>query len=172
MIDVRGKLKPADFKQATKGSDSITFAVGEDTKTLTIAEAKTVNALGEVDSDIVINDLLLISKDDYVYWWSTNRRLNKLFTDEVEVKRPIGKSTFTVGCAELTENGIEQLKVCEGTEKELIEFINEQLTSRHLHSFGNDITVFKFDYKDDDKLHPELWLTIEELAEKGDVVLQ
>lgn len=141
-------ILPEDFKEEIKDDDIIT---------LTISDYQ-----------------LVFYGFDYLWWVNHKIRLNKLFSTSSTsvIKEKKDEEKYSVACANLTENGVEEIKVCEGNKKELIEFIDSEIKRRDLQSFREALVVFKFYYTEKDATDPLVWSTIDELAEQGVVVLK
>lgn len=112
---------------------------------------------------------------DYLWWIKHKSTFTKLFKETSTEKKESKSSKdeqYVVACANLTENGIEEIKSHKGTAKSLVEFINEEIKKRELQSFREALIVFKFNYTEKDNTDPLVWSSIEELAEQGVVILK
>lgn len=109
-----------------------------------------------------------------------------LFEEKVEVKRDertrnedakasLEKSRrqkdttiYKVAIGTKSDNAIHDIEKMEGTQKEVVEFINKMSTLNRLRSFGRAVTVFCINWKFEDDLNDlDNWKTMSELTEEG-----
>lgn len=109
------------------------------------------------------NMLLLTSYD--VTWWNENtRRINKLFKNVESITQ---ETTYGIACGSVKQtsegNEIVDIHTFKGNKKEMIDFINKEITDRTLQSFMTDKILFSMDYLEE----KHSWKTIDELLETG-----
>ncbi len=118
-----------------------------------------------VEITIATEDSALLLTGYDITWWNENtRRINKLFKDVESITK---ETTYGIACGSVCEttegNQITDIHTFKGSKKEMIEFINKEITERTLQSFMTDKILFSMNYFEE----KHSWKTIDELLETG-----
>lgn len=123
-----------------------------------------VNEFGDtIEITIATEECALLLTGYDISWWNKNtRRINKLFKDVF-----VQMTTYEIACGSVHEssegNEIVDIHTFKGSKKEMIDFINKEITDRMLQSFMADKVLFSMDYSEE----KHSWKTIDELLETG-----
>ena len=138
------------------------------------------------DNDVVdfITDTvtLEIAGIDLIYWQETTRRKNSILKEfeqsnvqpkevqKEQVEKPKSSETIRIGIATLTEEGLTDLVVSDGSKQAMVLWMNHHLVQRHILP-KDQFVVFCLDYKDGDENNIELWKSLSELVAEKKIIM-
>jgi len=195
-IDAKNILKPhhmQSFLDLCSDEEQITVVVSTDENfILTITKSEIVKSLfnkslvevAKTENDVVTyvakQAVFEITGHD-VTWWNTNtRRKNKMINgcstyhkeelQDSQIEKPSSLETIRVGIATLTEEGLTDLVVSDGSKQAMVLWMNHHLVQRHILP-KDQFVVFCLDYKDGDENNIELWKSLADLVAEKKIIM-
>ena len=115
----------------------------------------------------------VFAKSDFDYWRTNTRRKNNILNCLVVNPKVVDESIkYYIGVGIYTEGKLSNISDFEGSKKEAIQFINQQIVSKSIDSFLKQKIMVNLTYDKTKPINLEEWFTLDDLADMGAITLQ